>query len=75
MHDLAHPGVTNDFLVRSGHALATRYGGGGGGGGAVNERHHVASFLGLLNDPATDAFAGLSEPDQKQVCCQSEVEP
>ena len=67
VHDLSHPGVTNDFLVRSGHALAARHGGGGGGG--VNERHHVASFLSLLQDPATDAFAGLGEADQQQVGC------
>ena len=65
VHDLAHPGVTNDFLVRTRHALAARFGGGGGGG--VNERHHVASFLGLLDDPVTDAFAGLGERDQQQV--------
>ena len=65
VHDLAHPGVTNDFLVRTCHALAARFGGRGGG---VNERHHVASFLGLLDDPATDAFAGLGEQDQQRVC-------
>ncbi len=65
VHDLAHPGVTNDFLVRTRHALAARFGGAEGG---VNERHHVASFLGLLDDPATDAFAGLSQQDQQRVC-------
>ena len=64
VHDLAHPGVTNDFLVRTRHALAARFGGAEGG---VNERHHVASFLGLLDDPATDAFAGLSDHDQQRV--------
>ena len=66
VHDLAHPGLTNDFLARSGHALAARHNRGSGGGG-VNERHHIASFLSLLDDPATDAFAGLSEADQRQV--------
>ena len=68
VHDLAHPGVTNDFLVRTRHALAARFGGAEGG---VNERHHVASFLGLLDDPATDAFAGLSHQDQLRVSTSS----
>ena len=64
VHDLAHPGVTNDFLARSGHPLALQHGGGRAG---VNELHHVATFFGVLQEEGNHVFSGLSPAEQEQV--------
>ncbi len=62
VHDLAHPGLTNDFLVRSGHPLVSRPGDGG-----VNERHHVATFLQTLRQDGSYAFTRLTADERQQV--------
>ena len=64
VHDLAHPGVTNDFLARSRDPLAVQHGGGPAG---VNELHHVATFFGLLQQDCNHVFSGLSPAEQQQV--------
>ena len=63
MHDLAHPGLTNDFLNRSGDPLSQLHGGGGG----VNERHHVATFFSTSEEEGNCVFSNLSEAECLEV--------
>lgn len=42
-HDVNHPGVTNAFLVNSGHELAVKY-----NNNSVLENHHAATVLHIL---------------------------
>lgn len=56
MHDLAHPGVNNNFLIGIRHAKALRY-----NDISVLEYHHCAMAFKLLLDPKNDIFELLSE--------------
>ena len=62
VHDIAHPGVTNDFLVKTGHPLAGRH-----GPGSANERHHLATAFAIAAKEETKVFAGLSPTETAQV--------
>lgn len=56
-HDLDHPGVNNQFLVRTQHPLAIVY-----NDASVLENHHVASLYRLVStNPDADVLAPLSD--------------
>lgn len=56
MHDIAHPGVNNNFLIGVKHQKAIRY-----NDISVLEYHHCAIAFKLLLDPKNDIFELLSE--------------
>lgn len=55
VHDYEHPGLNNDFLVNTHHALALRY-----NDRAPLENHHAASGLALLLQPDTAFLPGMA---------------
>jgi len=57
IHDYQHRGLSNDFLVKTGDARATRY-----NDQHVNEHHHVAAAFALLLQPKFNFLSCLS-PD------------
>lgn len=56
LHDVAHPGVNNNFLIGIKHQKALRY-----NDTSVLENHHCAIAFKLLLDPKNDIFELLSE--------------
>jgi len=56
LHDVAHPGVQNNFLIGMKHQKALRY-----NDISVLENHHCAIAFKLLLDPKNDIFEQLSE--------------
>lgn len=62
VHDIAHPGVTNEFLGKTSHPLATAHGISG-----TNEKHHVSTTFSIISHPATDILAGLTTAETLQV--------
>jgi len=56
LHDVAHPGVNNNFLIGIKHQKALRY-----NDISVLENHHCAIAFKLLLDPKNDIFELLSE--------------
>jgi hypothetical protein len=63
VHDLAHPGVNNDFLVNSRDAAALTY-----NDRSVNENFHVSTAFSLAYSwPGANIFGGLSREEEKQV--------
>jgi hypothetical protein len=63
VHDLAHPGVNNDFLVNSRAAAALTY-----NDRSVNENFHVSTAFSLAYSwPGANIFGGLSREEEKQV--------
>jgi hypothetical protein len=56
LHDVAHPGVDNSFLIGIKHQKAIRY-----NDAHVLENHHCAVAFKLLLDPKNDIFELLSE--------------
>ncbi|VDK33541.1 unnamed protein product [Taenia asiatica] len=61
IHDVHHPGVTNQFLVNTGHKLALLY-----NDASVLENHHLSVAFKLLTEPSCDIFANLA-PKQRQL--------
>ncbi|CAK0825994.1 unnamed protein product [Prorocentrum cordatum] len=61
-HDFEHAGRTNDFLVKTGHDRALRH-----NDGRVNEHHHAAASLALLQRPGLDFLAGLSREEFRRL--------
>jgi len=56
LHDIAHPGVNNNFLIAVKHQKAIRY-----NDLSVLENHHCAIAFKLLLDPKNDIFELMSE--------------
>ncbi|KAL5106127.1 cAMP-specific 3'5'-cyclic phosphodiesterase isoform F [Taenia crassiceps] len=61
IHDVHHPGVTNQFLINTGHKLALLY-----NDASVLENHHLSVAFKLLTEPSCDIFANLA-PKQRQL--------
>ncbi|KAM3178146.1 cAMP-specific 3',5'-cyclic phosphodiesterase 4D [Hymenolepis weldensis] len=55
IHDVHHPGLTNQFLVNIGHKLALLY-----NDASVLENHHLSVAFKLLTEPGCDIFANLT---------------
>ncbi|ORY22265.1 HD-domain/PDEase-like protein [Rhizoclosmatium globosum] len=63
IHDVDHPGVTNAYLVSTGHPLALRY-----NDIAVLESHHCATaFEIMINNPGCDIFKRLPADKLKTI--------
>ncbi|KAG2437377.1 hypothetical protein HXX76_006029 [Chlamydomonas incerta] len=58
-HDHRHPGLTNDFLIATGDALALRY-----NDRSPLENHHVASVFELMARPELNVLAPLPSADR-----------
>eukprot|EP00300_Choanocystis_sp_HF-7_P017864 c19859_g1_i1.p1 GENE.c19859_g1_i1~~c19859_g1_i1.p1 ORF type:complete len:474 (-),score=85.72 c19859_g1_i1:400-1821(-) len=54
IHDHEHPGLNNDFMIKSGHELALRY-----NDRSVLENHHVSSGLVILQQPENNFLAHM----------------
>jgi hypothetical protein len=61
-HDVAHPGLSNKFLVNSRHYLATRY-----NDNSVLENMHTSMIFDLIHQGRTDILGNLSEEDWARV--------
>lgn len=61
-HDLGHPGVNNGFLAEVGHELALQY-----NDRSPLENMHCAKLYGIVNQPETNVFMGLSKDQYKEV--------
>jgi len=62
VHDVDHPGLTNDFLGKTDHPIAKAYGKGG-----CNEQHHLATAFSVLEQPGMDMLSGMSPAEADQV--------
>uniref|UniRef100_A0A7S0DUT1 Phosphodiesterase n=1 Tax=Hanusia phi TaxID=3032 RepID=A0A7S0DUT1_9CRYP len=61
-HDIDHPGVTNDLLVKTGSDLALLY-----NDCSVLENHHCTTTFKILRHPQNNIFATLDKEDFVQV--------
>lgn len=62
VHDLGHPGYTNDFLINTSHPNAIVY-----NDRSVNENFHVSSAFRIVSQSEeTNIFSGLSRADYVQ---------
>mmetsp|Transcript_150147 Transcript_150147/g.279980 ORF Transcript_150147/g.279980 Transcript_150147/m.279980 type:complete len:938 (+) Transcript_150147:213-3026(+) len=61
-HDLGHPGVNNGFLAEVGHELALQY-----NDRSPLENMHCAKLYGIVNQPETNVFMGLSKEQYKEM--------
>ena len=62
VHDIAHPGVTNDFLAKTADPLAMAH-----GAASPNEKHHLATAFSIAAKPETNIFSGLSPAETENV--------
>jgi len=62
LHDVDHPGTTNQYLVTTGSDLALMY-----NDESVLENHHLAVAFKLLQLPECDILAGLSSKQRASV--------
>ena len=62
VHDIKHPGKSNNFLVKSRHRLAIRY-----SDSSVLERMHLAEAFFLTENPNFNIFSELSSESYSQV--------
>jgi len=60
VHDVEHPGFTNQYLINTKHELAELY-----NGLSVLENHSYARFMAVLQEPRCDPLAGLSPGDRE----------
>lgn len=62
VHDVEHAGVSNEFLVRTGHTRAMLY-----NDQHVNEQHHAATAFAILSRPECNFLASLPSPDFRRI--------
>jgi len=62
VHDVAHPGLTNQFLIETGHDIAMLY-----NDKSVLENYHCATAFRLMSDAKLDVLATLSKEDRISV--------
>lgn len=56
IHDLDHPGISNPYLINSGHPLATLY-----NESSILENYHVAKAMTVIgSDPKLNVFSDMS---------------
>lgn len=60
-HDVDHPAVNNDFMMRSESPLALRY-----NDQSVLENHHTSTMFAILHRPETAVIASLSVKQQRR---------
>ena len=61
-HDVAHPGVSNLFLIATSHPLSLRY-----NDNSILENFHASTTFEILADPETNIFENLSVKDFRTV--------
>ncbi|KAK9824073.1 hypothetical protein WJX72_007537 [[Myrmecia] bisecta] len=61
VHDLAHPGFTNDFLINTRHERAVVY-----NDRSVNENYHVSTCFRIAANEETNIFSGLTKQEFNQ---------
>ncbi|CAE7458000.1 Pde4d [Symbiodinium natans] len=62
VHDIQHPGVSNEFLVQTHHDLAMRY-----NDNAPLESMHCARLFEILADPSTNVWGVLEDGPRKDI--------
>ena len=62
VHDVDHPGVTNQYLINTSSELALMY-----NDESVLENHHLAVAFKLVQDPECDILANLSQKQRMSV--------
>lgn len=62
IHDFDHPGINNNFLVKTQSYLATLY-----NDRSVLENIHVSSVFELMKNPAFDILASFSDAQRKEI--------
>jgi len=62
VHDIGHPGFSNEFLVQTHHDLALRY-----NDNAPLESMHCARLFEILGDPSTNVWGELADGARKDV--------
>ena len=61
IHDFKHPGLSNNFLIKSKHKLARRY-----NDKAILENYHIScAFKLIYSNPNADLFTGIDANRQK----------
>ena len=60
IHDVDHPGLTNQFLINTSSELALMY-----NDESVLENHHLAVAFKLLQNPDCDIFVNLSKKQRQ----------
>ena len=55
VHDVAHPGATNNFLIKTGHDLALLY-----NDTSVLENHHISTTFKIMQDSHCNILSGFS---------------
>jgi len=62
VHDIGHPGVSNEFLIQTRHELAMRY-----NDNSPLESMHCAKLFEILADPTTNVLGKLEEANRKDI--------
>uniref|UniRef100_A0A7S0QT34 Phosphodiesterase n=1 Tax=Pyramimonas obovata TaxID=1411642 RepID=A0A7S0QT34_9CHLO len=62
IHDVGHPGWTNEFQVNNKHERAMIY-----NDLSVNENHHLSLAFKIAQDPACDIFQNMKLPEYKSL--------